>query len=105
MRWEHLTQVPDPIRATMSQAFAQWARQDLGVEHLLDLTLQNEHITRQVLAALVASANAVRVPELCQVVHAAHPEISWRQVFRAVGLFCGLHDRHVQRLHYARRPA
>ena len=101
--WHHLTEVPDDVRATMARAFAQWSRQDLGVEHLVDALLQDPKVTRQVVAWFGSSANARRVPDLCRAVKAAHPDISWRLTFRAVALFCGLYPRHVQRLFYSDR--
>ena len=101
--WVHLCQLPEEVRQTMSQAFTRWAEQDLGIEVALDLMLRDRmasHVLRQ---ALQRATNATRIPELCRVVKAAHPGLSWRSVFTAVGLFSGLHLKHVQRLYYAER--
>ena len=100
--WEHLNQIPEPVRLTMSTAFATWERQDLGIETMVDLVLRDQAALNNARSALQHVSNRVRIPELCRVVHTAHPEWSWRDTFQAVALFTGLHSRHVARLFYGR---
>ena len=101
-RWEHLAQVPEDIRQTMSKAFVLWEKQDTSIEGVVDGMIQAPHVTLMTCRALRSAANAFRIPNLCTTVKTAHPELSWRDVFKAVGLFTGIHDHHVQRLYYAR---
>jgi hypothetical protein len=98
--WAHLSQVPEGIRTTMIAAFAPWDRQDLGIDGMVDAMLQCPAVTQATGRALRSSANAVRVPALVRIVAGAHPELSKRDAFQAVALFCGLYTRHVQRLYY-----
>jgi len=104
-QWTCLAEIPAEIRQTMAVTFIAWEKQDLGIESVLDLMIQNPRITHQVCQTVQTSFNAVRVPELCRVVHTAHSQQSWRDVFCAVALFTGMHCKHVQRLYYTERRA
>lgn len=98
--WEYLPDVPAEIRATMAAAFVAWEKQDLGVEAMVEGMIQCPAVTRATVQTLQSTANAVRVPELVRVVKRNHPGLSWRDAFKAAGLFCGLHHKHVQKLFY-----
>ena len=101
--WVHLTQIPEPIRETMTRAFVPWDRQDLGIEAMVDGMLQAPAVTAATTRAMRASANAIRVPQLVRIVAEAHPDLSIRDVFTAAGLYLGLYPRSVARLYYAER--
>lgn len=101
--WEHLTQVPEDVRKTMSTAFIPWEKQDLGIESMIDLAIHAPKVTEIACRIVRSSANSIRVPELVVIVSTAHPAISKRSVFRAVSLFVGLCERHVQRLYYSEK--
>lgn len=105
-RWMHLTEVPDEVRTTMSTTFLIWEKADLTIESVIDQMIKTPEITDSACRALRSAANKTRVPALCQVLNASHPELSKRQVFMAVGLFLGLHQKHVQDLvyHFNRKP-
>ncbi len=98
--WTHLTEVPDPIRATMAKTFMPWEKADLGVDSMVNGIYQDPTVTELTGRALRASANRTRVPLLVKAVTAAHPTLSRRSVFCAVSLFLGLHEKHVQDLVY-----
>ena len=102
-RWEHLTQVPEDVRLTMSTAFLTWEKQDLGNKAVVDGMIRAPHVTQRVCETLRSSANSIRVPELCRMVKAAHPSRSWRDVFQAVALFVGIHHKNIQKLFYLER--
>jgi len=101
--WEHVMDVPVDVRRTMANAFVPWEKQDLGIEAMVDGMLQAPYVTRATIQTLQETANSIRVPELCRMVKKAHPGLSWRDAFKAVALFCGLHHKHVQKLYYPRR--
>lgn len=104
--WEHLSEVPDEVRATMARAFTPWDKQDLGVESHLE-ALYSQGATEVTCRTLRSAANRSRVPVLVATVAKGHPELSRRAVFCAVGLFLGLSEKHVQDLVYRplrRRP-
>jgi hypothetical protein len=91
----------------MSTAFLVWEKQDLGIEAMLDGMIQTPAVTRATVQTLQASANVVRLPDLVRRVKAAHrfhpgtqKRFSLTDAFCAVGLFCGLHAKNVQKLYY-----
>jgi hypothetical protein len=86
---EHLTQLPEDVRTTLSKVEAQFAADDRRLE-------------AAILAAARDSRLAARVPTLCDAVLAQHPLLSKRYIFRAVALSTGLHERHIARLFYRR---
>lgn len=98
-RWYALTEVPQPIRDTMSLVWAQWEARDLTLDGTLALVHSEPLAAQQVGTLSRALANRSRVPVLCHAVHDAHG-VSWRATWRACGLFLGLHPSHVQRLFY-----
>ena len=104
-RWEHLSEVPDPIRVSMGEIFSPWVQRDLHIENTLGLILDDSHTREQVYRVLESSSNRGRIPALCRQLSNRHPEISRRQIFRAVALFLGLHEKSVQRAFYTREAS
>lgn len=100
--WAHLSDVPQPIRDTISNAFVPFDKRDLAVESAINAMVDHPVATTHACRALQGALNPVRVPALCQAVHDTHG-LSWRASFRAVGLFLGLSETHVRDLFY-RRP-
>ena len=101
--WEHLSEVPPEVITTMKKVSAQWEKQDLGIEAVVDMAIQAPNVTKMVGRIVRYSANSVRIPALVQVLIMAHPNLSKRNVFIAIAIFTGLHRKHVQRLHYNER--
>lgn len=109
-RWVHISQVPEGVKVTMQGEFIQFEKQDLGIETVIDGMFQTKNVTQSVCDTLRSATNSIRVPILCRAVYAAHGakdaknpvngELSWRDTFHAVGLFCGLNKRHIARLYY-----
>jgi hypothetical protein len=104
LRWEHLTEISDPVRLSLGQIFAPWDQRDLQVDSALELLVEDQHAREQISRVLRSSENRGRIPVLCTQLMGRHPEISNRQAFRAVGLFLGLHPRWIQKLFYRSRP-
>ena len=98
--WEHLTEVPTDVRHTMTVAFIPWEKQDLVIENTIDLAINTKKVTEMACRTVRSSANSVRIPELCRIVYLAHPKLSKRNIFRAIGLFTGIHYKNVQKYYY-----
>jgi hypothetical protein len=84
---EHLTQLPEDVRAVLQRLECQFHEEDRRLE-------------QAILATVRQSRLAARVPALCETLAERCPAMSRRSIFRAVALFTGLHERHVARLFY-----
>jgi hypothetical protein len=102
-RWEHLTEVPEPLKTTMSTEFIRWEKQDLGIETIIEGMFNAGCVTKAVCRTVNSATNPIRLPELCRIVKAAHPTESIRNIFIAIALFTGLSESYVRDLYY-RRP-
>ena len=99
-RWEHLTQVPDPLRTTMLAEFIQWKKKDLGIETIIDCMYNDPSVARNMVKSNIVANNPIRIHGLCRTVKAAHPTESIRNIFIAVALFTGVSERWVRELYY-----
>ena len=99
-RWDHLLDIPEPVRKSLAEIFSPWAIRDDRIDAALDLLVEDNHARQQVSRALRLAKNRHRIPELCGQMMRQHPHISHRQVFRAISLFLGLNVRTVQRRFY-----
>jgi hypothetical protein len=102
-RWECLNDVPEDVKSTMTAAFIPWEKQDLVIENMIDVVLNQAKATELGCRCLRSSANAIRIPELCRIVCSAHSGLSKRNVFKAIGLFTGIHYKNVQKYYYAEK--
>ena len=86
---EHLTQLSEPVRATLAHLEALFREEDRRLEAAILAAAREAHL-------------ASRVPQLCDALAQQHAALSQRAIFRAVALFTGMHPRHVARLFYRR---
>ena len=90
MKAEHLTQLSQEVRRTLEVLGEQYRREDDKVEQ-----------------AMLAAARQVRLkaraPVMCEILIELHQNLSLRDVFEAVSLKLGLHQRTVEKIYYAGR--
>ena len=103
-RWDHLSEIPKPIRESLGEIFSRWDKRDLQVDSALELLVDDDHARQQACQVLRSASNRARIPAFCGELSKRHPDLSKRQVFRAVGHFLGLHPKWIQRVFYRSIP-
>lgn len=97
--WDTLADVPEEIRATMTEAFDDWEKTDRSVKTLLDLIAPDKGFNQSQVQKRQSNANRFRIPELVRLVRVKHG-LSLRSAFLAVGFFVGIHEKNVQKIYY-----
>lgn len=90
MNPEHLSQLPEPVRATLAQLEAQFTAEDRQLEQAVLAALRKAHASARILA-------------VCDALRVQHPTLTHRFIVRAAALFVGVNERYVNKLYYRRR--
>jgi len=97
-RWVHISDVPEPIRASMSSIFSPWSRVDLFIESTV--ALSNPDQSEKIASTVQSSLNPVRIPQFVDSLRQAHPALTRRDAFRAIAIFMGVGESHIRHHYY-----
>ena len=96
--WIHVSQLPESIQISLKIAYEPYFRESERLENVIGL-ISADSVMAQALQKVIREQQArACVPALFTAL--GEMRISARKRFRAIGLFLGLHHRHVQRLFY-----
>jgi len=88
--WAHLSEIPAEIREVLDA-------------EVREAEAEDQFLLTTALNAIRQAQMTKRVPNMCQKVLAAHPEMRKRKVFTAVSLVTGMSEGHIRDLFYAGR--